>query len=281
MTERERRPFNESQLKWVNRLVRQSGWEFDGEYTLKAVIQDQPVDIELYFDGGGREVFILCKAKSAQEWEHRFNLKDTQAFSRPYGILYYATQAAKAYAARQKANQRHSELVDFAEDIGLPLDDGRSTVILWKPGVDPNQLTASGNAIYSASQHSTLYVSHDNDGWSLRTGSFSAIEVSRAVAKAAMLAAKEEQTPSYRHEERLVCVHCAEVIQYDAKTGRPFRSRPGWVGELSYAKLQPGDAAYGRVQAMREADQWACDARDHNSDDGCPNPECFKYEGKG
>jgi hypothetical protein len=48
--------------------------------------------------------------------------------------------------------------------------------------------------------------------------------------------------------------------------------------ETTYQKLQPGDAAYERVKALKENGVKVCDAVDHN--DRCSNPDCFNYSPK-
>jgi hypothetical protein len=47
-----------------------------------------------------------------------------------------------------------------------------------------------------------------------------------------------------------------------------------------YRRLKPGDAMYSYVTTMKAIGQWwGCDSYDHNENDGCSNPICFKYNG--
>lgn len=43
-----------------------------------------------------------------------------------------------------------------------------------------------------------------------------------------------------------------------------------------YEKIAEGHPYFERMNACREAKIWMCDAVNHNSSDGCENPECFK-----
>lgn len=43
----------------------------------------------------------------------------------------------------------------------------------------------------------------------------------------------------------------------------------------SYERIAEGHPAFGRLKAFQEAGVWMCDAVDHNSGEGCPNPDCF------
>lgn len=46
---------------------------------------------------------------------------------------------------------------------------------------------------------------------------------------------------------------------------------------MNYRKIGPNHPAYERVQAMKQAGQWVCDAVTHNSPRGCSNPDCYNY----
>ena len=45
-----------------------------------------------------------------------------------------------------------------------------------------------------------------------------------------------------------------------------------------YPKVKEGHPMYAFVREALESGAWVCDALDHNSHDGCSNPNCFKYK---
>lgn len=48
----------------------------------------------------------------------------------------------------------------------------------------------------------------------------------------------------------------------------------------AYRKVQEGEPAFEHIKGIRAAGVWACDSVDHNDNDGCSNPQCFKYVAK-
>lgn len=45
----------------------------------------------------------------------------------------------------------------------------------------------------------------------------------------------------------------------------------------SYRKIPPTDGSHSACQVAREQGRFMCDAVNHSSRDGCPNPECWLH----
>lgn len=46
---------------------------------------------------------------------------------------------------------------------------------------------------------------------------------------------------------------------------------------VNYARIPPTHPQYQTIMYILELGGVACDALDHNADEGCPNPLCFKF----
>ncbi len=75
-----------------------------------------------------------------------------------------------------------------------------------------------------------------------------------------------------------------QIIQGDCKLARDFLSAAlaDWQKEAHatskrYKRLCKGDPMFDYVECNKAAGNWVCDARDHNSPRGCPNPSCFNF----
>jgi hypothetical protein len=45
-----------------------------------------------------------------------------------------------------------------------------------------------------------------------------------------------------------------------------------------YRKIRQGEPSFERIKFIQSIGQWICDSWDHNEEEGCSNPECFKYQ---
>jgi hypothetical protein len=45
-----------------------------------------------------------------------------------------------------------------------------------------------------------------------------------------------------------------------------------------YQKVKEGEPFYDMIVDFESRGVWVCDSSDHNEDDGCSNPDCFKHE---
>lgn len=46
---------------------------------------------------------------------------------------------------------------------------------------------------------------------------------------------------------------------------------------MDYKKIKRGHPAWKMLQDAKKHGIWMCDSVDHNSDEGCSNPNCFKH----
>jgi hypothetical protein len=49
---------------------------------------------------------------------------------------------------------------------------------------------------------------------------------------------------------------------------------------VKYMRVRPGDPFYEIIQRELQKGVPICDARTHNSAEGCSNPSCFKFKPK-
>jgi hypothetical protein len=49
------------------------------------------------------------------------------------------------------------------------------------------------------------------------------------------------------------------------------------VEAVSYEKIKKGHPFWELLQDAKRSGRWMCDSVDHNSDEGCSNPHCFKH----
>lgn len=47
---------------------------------------------------------------------------------------------------------------------------------------------------------------------------------------------------------------------------------------VNYRRVMKGEAGFERIETLRYMNIWVCDSYDHNEDNGCSNPDCFKNE---
>jgi hypothetical protein len=90
-------------------------------------------------------------------------------------------------------------------------------------------------------------------------------------------ARKYKYAPSFAQADAALRDAC---IQYEMErrghikqTMSVFPTRP-----QGYYRLRPGDEGYEDKEQYKRMNHWVCDARAHNSKEGCPNPLCFDYK---
>ena len=108
-------------------------------------------------------------------------------------------------------------------------------------------------------------------------------------------------THSRYHLVRILPARQGDVVRFDSSESHSFKgimkkiskeqrrrieeaeekqeisvSFPG-LGAYSYRKVKRGEPGYELIQDAKNRGTWICDSYDHNENEGCSNPDCFKH----